>query len=89
MAGVPLSHGDSGGTMPMDIGITDDIGGLYSKGKGKKGKSKSKTEKYFECYNCGKPGHYSNDCWAEKKSKGKGKGGGKTKSKDGKGKEKS
>lgn len=56
------------------------------KGKGKDGKGSSKgsnkgsskgsspnKDKDIECYNCGKKGRRSADCWSKKKEKGKGK----------------
>ena len=60
--------------------------GKHGKGKGKgkqgqegqhgqdKDKSKDKTKDSVECWNCGKRGHYSKDCWSKKNTnKGKGK----------------
>ena len=54
---------------PMDIGA-------FGKGKGKQGqqgqhgqdkdKSKDKDKDSVECWNCGKRGHYSKDCWTIK-----------------------
>ena len=47
-------------------------GGYQQKGKGK-GKGKGKSFQ-GNCYNCGKVGHRSVDCWAGAKGKSKGKG---------------
>ena len=54
------------------------------KGKGKQGqqgqhgqdrdKSKDKNKDSVECWNCGRRGHYSKDCWFKKNSKGGSKG---------------
>ena len=44
-------------------------GEFQTKGKGK-GKGKGKFQ--GECFNCGKFGHRSNECWSKGKSKGKG-----------------
>ena len=54
------------------------------KGKGKQGqqgqqgrdrsKDKDKNKDSIECWNCGKRGHYSKDCWSKKNNKGGSKG---------------
>ena len=49
------------------------------KGKGKQGqhgqdKNKDKNKDSVECWNCGKRGHYSKDCWSKKNIKGVSKG---------------
>ena len=58
------------------------------KGKGKQGqqgrdrsKDKDKKKDSIECWNCGKRGHYSKDCWS-KKNTNKGGSKGKHKSKN-------
>ena len=60
--------------------------GKHGKGKGKgkqgqqgqhgqdKDKSKDKSKDSVECWNCGKRGHYSKDCWSKKNTKGGSKG---------------
>ena len=54
--------------------------GKHGKGKGKgqhgqdKDKSKDKNKDSVECWNCGKCGHYSKDCWIKKNTKGGSKG---------------
>ena len=54
-------------------------------GKGKQGRDKSKNKDKnkdsIECWNCGKRGHYSKDCWS-KKNTNKGGSKGKHKSKN-------
>ena len=37
-------------------------------------KSKDKNKDSVECWNCGKRGHYSKDCWSKKNTKGGSKG---------------
>ena len=39
-----------------------------------KDKSKDKNKDSVECWNCGKRGHYSKDCWNKKNTKGGSKG---------------
>ena len=39
-----------------------------------KDKSKDKNKDSVECWNCGRPGHYSKDCWFKKNTKGGSKG---------------
>ena len=68
-----------GGDDLMDIGA-------FGKGKGKQGKgkqgqhgqdkdkSKDKYKDSVECWNCGKRGHYSKDCWSKNNTKGGSKG---------------
>ena len=68
----------------MDIGAFGKGKGKQSKGKGKQGqhgqhgqdkdKSKDKNKDSMECWNCGKRGHYSKDCWFKKNTKGGSKG---------------
>ena len=69
----------------MDIGALGKGKGKQSKGKqGKQGKQghqgqdkdkiKDKNKDSVECWNCGKRGHYSNDCWSKKNTKGGSKG---------------
>ena len=82
-----LSH--PGGDDPMDIGAFGkgkgkQRKGKHGKGKGKgkqgqhgqdKDKSKDKNKDSDECWNCGKRGHYSKDCWSKKNTtKGGSKG---------------
>ena len=67
--------------------------GAFGKGKGKQGKGKQgqqgrdrckdkdKNKDSTECWNCGKRGHYSKDCWS-KKNTNKGGSKGKHKSKN-------
>ena len=70
-------------------GKKDDNAAFYSNDSGK-GKGGSNSKKNAECYNCGKKGHYKNDCWEEggrkegqgPKQKGKGKGKSKGKEKE-------
>ena len=77
---------------PKDIGAFDKGKGKgkhgKGKGKGKQGqqgqqgqdKSKDKDKDSIECWNCGKRGHYSKDCWSKKDThKGGSKGKHKTK----------
>ena len=62
------------------------------KGKGKQGqqgqhgqdrdKSKDKNKDSVECWNCGRRGHHSKDCWFKKNTKGGSKGKHKPKKKD-------
>ena len=40
-------------------------------GQGRHGRDKSKDS--MECWNCGKRGHFSKDCWRKNDNKGKGK----------------
>ena len=61
-----------GGDDPMDIGAFGKGKGKQSKGKHGKGKEKGKGS--VECWNCGKRGHYSKDCWSKKNTKGGSKG---------------
>ena len=77
-----------GGDDPMDIGAFGKGKGKQSKGKHGKGtgkgkpgqqgqkkdKSKDKNKDSFECWNCGKRGHFSKDCWSKKNTKGGSKG---------------
>ncbi len=84
-----------GGASPMEVDALTWKGKGKGKGKGKyetaqpkgkkgdEGKGKGKKAERFEgtCYNCGKQGHRSTECWAAKpstpaapKDKGKGKG---------------
>ena len=58
--------------------------GKHGKGKGTQGqqgqhgedrdKSKDKNEDSVECWNCGRRGHYSKNCWFKKNTKGGSKG---------------
>ena len=83
-----------GGDDPMDIGVFGKGKGKQGRGKHGKGKGKEKQgqqgqekskdkDKYkdsIECWNCGKHGHYSKDCWSKKDTnKGGSKGKHKTK----------
>ena len=84
-----------GGDDPIDIGaFGNDKGkqgkGKHGKGKGKgqqgqqgqdKSKDKHKNKDSIECWNCGKRGHYSEDC-CSKKNTNKGGSKGKHKSKN-------
>ena len=78
-----------GGEDPMDVGAFGKGKGKQrkgkhgeGKGKGKQGqhgqdkdKSKDKNKDSIECWNCGKRGHYSKDCWSKKNTnKGGSKG---------------
>ena len=55
----------------MDIGAFGKGKGKQSKGKHGKGKNKNSVE----CWNCGKRGHCSKDCWSKKNTnKGGSKG---------------
>ena len=86
--------GLASGAAPMDIepGMGRLAKGHKGKGKGKeKGKGKGKEGKgqvqfHGECYNCGKLGHSSQNCWSPQNPKGgKGNPKGKGKGKGGKG----
>ena len=79
----------------MDIGAFGKGKGKQSKSKHGKGKGKGKQgqhgqhgqDKYkskdsVECWNCGKRGHYTKDCWSKKNIKGGSKGKHKPKSAD-------
>ena len=78
----------------MDIGAFGKGKGKQSKGQHPKGKSqgkqgqhgqhgldkdKSKNKDSIDCWNCGKRGHYSKDCWFKKNTKGGSKGNHKSK----------
>ena len=78
------------GAAPMDIepGMGSLAKGNKGKGKGKgKGKDgKGQAQFQGECYNCGKWGHSSQNCWSPQNPKGgKGNHKGKGKGKGGKG----
>eukprot|EP00971_Amphidinium_carterae_P332057 6465990-Amphidinium_carterae.1 len=76
------------GDDPMDVGgLTGKGKDKNGKGKGKgrgddKGKGKTKTED--TCWNCGKRGHHSKDCWSKPQTPGKGHSGKKGNEKGGK-----
>ena len=75
-----------GGDDLMDIGAFGKGKGKHGKGKGKgkqgqqgqhgqdRDKSKDKNKDSVECWNCGRRGHYSKDCWFKKNTKGGSKG---------------
>ena len=65
-----------GGDDPMDIGAFGKGKGKQGKGKhgkgkgkGQHGQDKDKSKDSVECWNSGKRGHYSKDCWSKKNTK--------------------